>query len=364
MGKIGILTFWKVPNYGAFAQAYALNNVLKKVYDEVEVVHLGYLHHKHRDLYYKKRKPTFSSLKCLVSPFYYIELIRYYCGSEIKRPSFEKDWESINHIILRDEYELERYHCDVIVTGSDAIWEYSIPEFGDDIHLIGNNLNCDKLVSYAASFGDMNPDDEFKPFVKTGLEKYDMISVRDENSKKIVRNILEKDVAKLVLDPTLLWDFKNDERIPKSIYNKYILVYGNDFQQDLINDVINYARKFNLTIIGAGIAPEWCDVRLADIGPLNWIGLFKKATFVVTCTFHGLMFGINFEKKVVFNQVEYVKNRSMTLLKNLGLYELFSNGTELNSVLDYEWDYKKINKNLGLMRMESIEFISEIYEKK
>lgn len=357
--KIGILTFWGVPNYGAFAQAYALNKLLKQLYAKADVKHLAYLHPCHQNLYFRKKKPVVTSYKSLLSPYYYINLLVYYTRPRNKYPSFVKDWKSIEHVNLKSEIELENYDCDVIITGSDAIWEYSIAEFGDDVHLIGNRLKGKKIVSYAASFGNMNPEDYFKPFIKEGLEKYSAISVRDETSQIIVKKILQKDKAVFVLDPTLVWNFKADENIPESPYSKYILVYGNDFPNELVKKVKTYAMKEDLTIVGAGIAPQWCDVRLTDIGPKAWIGLFKKANFVVTCTFHGLMFSINYEKKVLFNQVEYVKNRSTALLDKIGLLNLYENGADLDTVLNYNWDYGQINSKLEKLRSESLKFIGE-----
>ena len=357
MKKIGVLTFWGVPNYGAFAQAYALNKILKDCYKNAEVVHLAYLHTKHKKLYFKKRRPKIVSARSLLSIEYYKSLIGYCLNPAIRYHEFDKDWNSIHHVLLSKKSCLEKYYCDVIITGSDAIWEYSVPAFGNDEHLIGNKLNCKKLVSYAASFGNMDPDSNFKPFIKNGLKNYDAISVRDETSRIIVDKLLSKTVAVEVIDPTLVYDFRSDPNIPISSYERYILVYGNDFSEILINEVVGYAKEHKLTIIGAGIAPSWCDVRLTDIGPLAWIGMFQNAEFVVTCTFHGLMFSINYEKKIVFNQVAYVKNRSTTLLEKLGLYELYKNGTTLHQVLDYDWNYAEINKKLDGLRLESMVFL-------
>ena len=225
MKKIGILTFWGVPNYGAFAQAYALNKLLKNNYKDADVRHLAYLHPRHQELYFKKDRPVFSSKRQYLSVHHYIEIAKYLIDPVRRYPAFDKDCNSIPNIKLNSENELENCYQDAIVTGSDSIWEYSVPAFGDDIHLVGNNLNCSRLVSYAASFGDMNPDDNFAPFIKEGLNRYDAISVRDETSKTIVNNLLSKDTAKLVIDPTLVYDFKTDIEIPKSKYKKYILVY-------------------------------------------------------------------------------------------------------------------------------------------
>ena len=88
--------------------------------------------------------------------------------------------------------------------------------------------------------------------------------------------------------------------------------------------------------------------------------MFRDAEFVVTCTFHGLMFSINFEKKIVFNQVAYVENRSTTLLQELGLYDLYKSGTNLDSALNFNWDYEEINRRLFEMRKESLTFIRGI----
>lgn len=360
--RIAILTFWGVPNYGAFAQAYALSKVLKRYYSNDKVMHLAYLHKKHFLLYFKSSRPCVTSIKSFFSISYYKSFFKYIINPFLKCSEFERDWNSIEHLKIRNEHVLENTYFDIVVTGSDAIWEYSLPEFGNDVHLIGNNLKCGMLVSYAASFGKMNISDSFYPFIREGLNKYDAISVRDMNSKYIVDKLMQKDCATVVLDPTLVYDFKSDTSIPSSEYKNYILVYGNDFSAKLIDDVVAYAHKNKLMIVGAGIAPDWCDIKLRNIGPKAWIGMFKDAEFVVTCTFHGLMFGLNFEKKIVFNQVEYVKQRSTTLLKTLGLYDLYKNEVILENSLNYNWDYSLINKKLAQMRERSVKFITGIFE--
>lgn len=43
MNDINILTFWGVPNYGTFAQAYALQASIQKAYPEYDVKQINYL---------------------------------------------------------------------------------------------------------------------------------------------------------------------------------------------------------------------------------------------------------------------------------------------------------------------------------
>lgn len=356
--KIGILTFWGVPNYGAFAQAYALNKVVKYLIKDANVYHIAWLHPKHTKLYFEKKAPKCNSLMQLVNPWFYYNYFKYLFNKRIEYPAFANDWAVIPHLNINTENALENVEWDIIITGSDAIWEYSIKAFGDDIHLIGNNLNCKKLYSYAASFGEMNINDEFPSFITEGLKKYDEISVRDAVSQNIIKNLVGKD-AQLVIDPTLLYDFKNDSNIPVPKYKKYILVYGTNFTSNIIEDVKKYALQHNLLIIGAGLTPEWCDEKLTDIGPLEWIGMFKEAELIVTCTFHGLMFSINYNKMVLFNQIAYTVNRSKWLIEQLGLSDLYKNVT-LDKVLNYSWDYSVINQRLDELRAYSLNFLKKV----
>ena len=54
MNDINILTFWGVPNYGTFAQAYALQASIQKAYPEYDVKQINYLCQKHYKQYYSK----------------------------------------------------------------------------------------------------------------------------------------------------------------------------------------------------------------------------------------------------------------------------------------------------------------------
>ena len=337
MMEIGILTYWGVANFGAFTQAYALNKSLTQMCKDknIDIRHIAYITPQHKELY-KKLYPY---------------------------ENFDRAWDTIPHIPFDDAEAFEKYHFDSIITGSDSIWEYTYPELGDDRHLIGNDLNADKVYSYAASFGDMTENSRFPGFVTKGLRKYSNISVRDENSRILVNDFLGYDPT-IVVDPALLWNFKDDSNIPDitdKYGDKYILVYGENFPMEIIASVIRYSEKSNLKIIGAGLAPRWCDQRLFGslLDPYEWLGLFRNASLVVTCTFHGLMMSLNFEKKVLFYQTEYVKNRSQWLIEQLKLEDvLLSNSLE--KTLKYKWDYKAINSNKNLLVNKSKEYLESI----
>lgn len=354
--SIGILTFWGVPNYGAFAQAYALNHFLSTLYEEDEVRHIAWLHPTHKELYFSYGMPQVT-LRNLTHPHWYASAVKHFFHCEREYPGFVDTWTAIPHIDVDSEEDLERRYWDTLITGSDAIWQFSTEAFGKDSHLIGNRMNCGNLVAYAASFGDISFQESCEPFIKEGLSRYNHISVRDDYSASIVTQ-LTGEIPPIVMDPVFLWDFPNDKGIPEVKYKKYILVYGGTFTDFQIREIKGYARQNGLVTLGAGIVPEWCDIRLPKVNAMEWIGLFRDATLVATCTFHGLMFSIIYQRKFYFHRVPYVKNRSEHILSGLGMLDWFGEDMTLESVLGHDWDYTQINRKLDNMRKQSIKFIS------
>ena len=329
MKKIGILTYWGVPNYGAWMQAYALNNVVREIaQDEDEVHHIDYLSDVHWNAYYKKD----------------IQL----------ENAFSYSWDEIIHSFKMTVSDLEKQYYDIVILGSDAIWEFSHDDMGNDIHLVGQNINAKKISSYAASFGETKME-ELENWVINGISKLDLITIRDQYSKTIVDSLIENRKSQLVLDPSLLYDFQNDKKIKEPRYKKYIAVYGVRFDDEFINETICFARENNLELISIGYINSWCDrsIKMLELRTFEWLGFIKNADYVATSMFHGLMLSISFNKQVRFDQVEYVKNRSQTLLEQLSIEDCVSN-------YDVDIDYTKVNCKLQELRKNSIDIIKKI----
>ena len=327
MKRISILTFWGVANFGAWTQAYALNKVIQELSDNETVVeHIAYLEKSHSDMYYKK---------------------------DIKlKNAFEYSWDEISHTDVITEDELERRTFDILCIGSDAVWELN-PAFNDDMHLFGEKIHSRRMISYAGSFGNIMADNIPQKIKNVDFSKFDNISVRDSNSGDIIKK-LTKRIPQLVVDSALLWDFKLDKNVKKTSFEKYILVYGVQWTDEYIYNARKYAKEHGLKLISAGYINNWCDIslKLIELRTLEWIGLFAGADRIYVSTFHGLMLGLNYEKDVTFCQVDYVKNRSQTLIDKLGIEdEIFSFNKSIN--------YAVVSKKLELMRNESIDYLKE-----
>lgn len=332
--NLGILTFWGVPNYGAWTQAYALNNVTRNLLgDEYDVRHINYLHPTHFASYYAKDEKLWNN--------------------------FSYSWDVIAHTERLSAEELERCEFDTIITGSDAIWEFDIEAFGGDTHLIGNNLNTKNLIAYASSFGTMTAEVSFDGWVYEGLKKYNSISVRDENSAAIVKKLIRTE-PQIVLDPALLWDFKNDTNIVEPFIDSYILVYGRNWTEEFIQSAQGLAKEKKCKLVSVGYINKWCDrsYRMTELRCFEWIGMFKNAVCVITSMFHGLMLGLAFEKQVKFLAVPYVQKRAQTLLQRLDI-----DVGNVEKVFTSDIDYVRVNKKLGQMRKNSLDYLNEALRK-
>lgn len=330
MKKIGILCFWGVPNYGAWTQAYALNNIVRQIMgNQVTVEHIDYLTEVHYNSYYE--------------------------NNERLHNAFHYSYECIPHTSKMTADELEKEFFDVVITGSDSIWEYSVPEMGYDRLLIGNGIQTEKLIAYAPSIGVST--EFYESWIKEGLEKYKYLSARDVKTQEYIYKITGN-FAQMVLDPSLVWDLKNDKQIISPTFKNYIVVYGSQWDLEFIEAAQKFAKEKSCKLISIGYINDWCDIsfKMIELRALEWLGMFKGADYVITSTFHGLMVGISFEKSVFFDQVEYVKNRSESLLKQLGIV-YYGSGISMDVLFENRINYEKISVILQKMRQDSRNYL-------
>lgn len=359
---VGILTFWNVPNYGTFAQAYALQKFIHALNEKRDCKQIAYLNQRHFDFYYSRlprcnpfHKTFYRDLWNRAFPF-----SQYYK----KKRSFLESYKKISHTKEMTAQELEQAKFDTVVLGSDIIWDYSFEIFDKDPFLFGSKLNAKKKISYAASFGTIKESEPIPEFVKKSLLDMDEISVRDLNSARIVEKIVGKK-PEVVLDPTYLWDFTKDSNVIKPQYENYMVVYGQDFSENSIKEIINYAKENKLTLICLDCNNDnysWCDitVRQCDLTPFEWIGYFRYAKTIATTTFHGLTFSIIFNKKFAFCKTQFIMDKAGDFLKSIGLYELFNKEkVTIKEMIDHDWNYSFINSKIEERRRISIKFIEE-----
>ena len=131
------------------------------------------------------------------------------------------------------------------------------------------------------------------------FNNFNAISVRDFYSQRILGEYTNAEI-KLVLDPTFLFDKKDYERITVPLRReRFLLLYvASDIQEEWAKEIQKLCREENLVIISYGWIQKFADENIiAD--PYSFIQYFLEAEYIVTNTFHGTVFSINFRKKFV-----------------------------------------------------------------
>lgn len=91
-----------------------------------------------------------------------------------------------------------------------------------------------------------------------------------------------------------------------------------------------------------------------DAGVEEFLSLVKHASFVVTNSFHGLIFAVQYKRPMVVFLREQAGNKITELLDLFGLREsCLTTGKEQYKEIDYEAVYENIDK----ARIESLDFL-------
>lgn len=106
--------------------------------------------------------------------------------------------------------------------------------------------------------------------------------------------------------------------------------------------------------------PYKFDKFIQEAGPKEFINLFKYASYVITSSFHGVAFSINFQKDFVAMRHGTRMERIESLLEIIGQRQrIVSNVQELEELLKIEKniDYQKCSAPIVERRNYSIEWL-------
>lgn len=344
--KIGILTFHDGINHGGYFQAFSTYSFLKSKGYNVEIIN------------YKNKTHWLGEYKA----FLFAKNPRVLVSNVKKILAFKKDQEQMNLGIFTKDASKIKENYDVIIVGSDVVWNYEWDFLGKDPIYFGHGLSCKKWISYAPSFGAVDCENTVIPsYVSQGLQKFERISVRDENSKCLVKQACGKE-AKIVLDPTFLFE-TNGMEMPIKVNEPFILVYAYSLRVTDITQIKAFAKKNGLKVVAVGYDQPWADFNVINLGPFEWIGYFDKATYVLTGTFHGTLFSLKYRKNFIASNNKGISNKTKTILSKLGLLDRLTEG-EFNFEQLYvkSIDYNQVNNILSQLIDDSKKYLIDAIE--
>lgn len=414
--KIKLVTFAPHPNFGTCLQGYALNFVLKEMGHDVE-----FIYNRRENKPASNKKYCFIALKRILSailpdflitklkrerkevnghslnpipniltlpnrpvlkffskcPFYTCIAKWWYYPNLQSRKVYKFTFKDGNFKMRRlftaTDYEDVEKDADLLVTGSDQIWNAFCGGYNPMMFL--EFVKHKKCIAYSSSIAQQKIHPSVELRMKKALSKFAHIGVREQDSVGLLNTLLHRTDVKLVLDPTFLlsvkeWEtFGEKAQIEFELPKKYIFCYfvGHKRREEYevlvnevkrftgINDVISlecYNRKY---VYGGG--------RLyLDGGPYEWVYLLRHASYVCLDSFHATVFSLKFNKEFVhiMKDVDQETGSQNTRMYDiLNRYDLiYKNYTGKNA---NHWqktiDYACVNRQLEKDIMESYNFL-------
>ncbi|MDQ3278348.1 MAG: polysaccharide pyruvyl transferase family protein [Bacteroidota bacterium] len=304
--KTGILTFHRCINYGSYWQSRCLVEALQsRGMDAVILDH-------------ESRQVNLAEWRCAYQPVLPTPVPA--SDFPLYRRKIERFFEAFDQLPLSPRFPLQHPEqmgdYNTVVVGSDEVWNLFHPWYGKCPLFFGEGITADRVISYAASFGnypiEWGLDDEWT----AKLYNFDSISVRDENAQAMIQNAMNIEPA-LVLDPCLQFPIELEKANDQRFEGPYLALYGHNFSKHFVNEIRRWAKHRNLPVISIGYRNDWADVQWLDAGPLDFPQFIQNAEAVATNFFHGCVFSLRFAKPFVCETTVYRSQKITGLLTML-----------------------------------------------
>ncbi len=331
--RIGVLTYHDGPNHGAFLQALSTLRTLQA--DGHDATIINYKNPGH------DRMESLARLCWQRNPVAAWENFRKVMA--IRRA----------HKVFRlgprvsDAEAIEALGHDCIVVGSDVVWNYGI--FGYDPIFFGR-LNVPRLVAFAASYGSVRAEAAMPAGMSSDLAHFHAISVRDENSRAIVRNALGVD-SPITSDPTIMFSCDGELRSLRNQTEHRVVVYSYRHPRQAIESLRALARESHAKTLCVGYAPRlgvrhFYDRIDLSLDPIEWMREMRDASAVMTSTFHGVVFSLKFRKPFLYVTNDKAHNRVSSLLERCGIEHSLEPGVE-DEVVMFRPKYDVVSTRLA-----------------
>ena len=351
MSKIGILSMYRYPNYGAVLQCWALKQACNKLGYDTQII--NYYPWGEQKLVVKLTRPT-KFIRSIIDYYLFKRFIDKHCNLTEFIGSHE---DILNH----PPYE------DVYVAGSDQIWSPKIVEDKLNSYLLDFVPNTSSRIAYASSMGGVPYTESKELFVKE-LPKFSAIGLREPEFVTDISKISGLYVTD-VCDPSLLLTTEDYLSIEKKKYclpKHYIAVMKlipDPFLEQIIN-VIKQKTNLPIVTLMAGYR-KGCDHFFLSLSPQKWLYVMRNADYIVTDSFHGTAFSIIFRKPFVciYDQVRVEQNDRITnILNQTGLVnQIVSKIEDVDNI--FTVDYSKCEKKIQNYRARSLTWLKNALEK-
>mgnify|MGYP000220081502 CR=1 FL=1 len=362
--RIGILTFHNANNYGAVLQAYCLQETLRRIGFDVEIVD-------YRNPLIESRMHPFSFSEFLYHPFLFVfRVLRFFPSYKHRATNFNKF--RTEFLVLSKRYtaiNLRTAPYNYFIIGSDQVWNIRCMD-ADDAYYLNFVSDFNRRYAYAVSFGANNPfaDSSLKDHYLNLVNKFNKISVREQNAKKWVSTATGREVS-LCVDPTMLlsqgeWEKTVQLGSAPIIQGDYIFYYCFSISQEIASFLHQVSKKTGMPVYFFE-PKEWAlrccwknKIRLVKkYGPEAFLNYMKYAKMVFTTSFHGTAFSTIFHKNFWYIDSGHndlsKDDRAVSFLTQLKLTDRYKTiSSLLQTDLSLIPDYTQPDQALAKLREE------------
>lgn len=365
--KVGIITFHNSYNCGSMMETFAIQRICQKMGHSVQII--DFSSEGQKELY----SPFFrwnSIRNCiknlLILPGLHCVRRNNLKYEEFKNKYFELSVKYSSDSILTDS------NYDAVIAGSDQIWNITIKDYSPAYFL--NWVRNAKKIAYAPSFGAKKISentDNVEQFIDW-LNDFDYLSIRENNGKLWLKEMLGKDVP-ILLDPTLLIDQEDYNSIEDSSLQpkcRYIFFYSPSFNPEICRLVQKVAQKYGLKVLTWSTkAYHYKLIKRFGFSlpeyesPSIYLNLIKNADLIFTTSYHGTIFSTIYRKNffTIKNGDMFGNDDRVTTL--LGQLSLEDRLIDYNFSDDFDYMekpcYSRYEKNIVPLKLKSIDYLKK-----
>jgi len=367
--RIGILScnkYCNFTNYGSALQTYALQTAVDRIGGgEYEAVIMDYC-------------PDTMLDKDILNPFKYMwdkdeESVRM-CEMtmepiRINNDKFNRFYDTILHFSANKYTSLNinesraKEALSGYIVGSDTV--FCLEEFNLDNGYFANFPEMkNRVVSYAASFGDSHFSIPTLTELNMKLKNFSALGLREAQMVPYVSSVVNVPVYRTI-DPTLLLGEEDYSTIIQGYKARrpYVLIYVRRYNPEIEEFARVIAAENGYDIIEISLRATNCEkghTMRYDAGVEEFLGLVKNAAVVVTNSFHGMIFAVQFRRPFYAFSRAQCDTKIDELLKLFGLeHRIVRPGIVCNQ---FDIDFDKVHVRIAEARKDSLDFLAKELE--
>ncbi len=303
MKRIGILTYFRSVNNGAFLQAYSLWKFLSEMFADWAVFEIINYDSNKANAYYKSLCAYPKGRE------------RYYSFASCREVLPLSNGELVSDDINAVADYIRSLNYDAVIAGSDEIWKTDGMRDFPNAYWLNFNIGNARKFAYAISgrndFSVLN--DAEKEYIREAIAGFDYIGIRDTVTRRELESISEGKYYDNC-DPTFLmadYYHVDEEKIPeirisRKIASKRKIVILMLESRNLYRQLYRMLSGEYMVISIYGSQADETDVDVFSQTPFQWQELISIADVIITSFFHGTVFSLIHDRKFV--AIEYLSN--------------------------------------------------------